>query len=750
MEISTNSINSSDRERLIDNDNDDDAPVKETRVEELVEEVVVDRRVLWYSRDIKIFLTPIDMSEVDFHHHMKKIDYIAGFPVVLLVDTNSAVIKLIGIEDSNVASIDLDLMGSVSKMGTTTNSDYFHVVYNYTRKSLTFALNVIFPILKEENNIDETLGEFEFIFKQFTLWTLIESDFNQAQEDNRKPNSVARGLENGGVWVRQGIKAGGRSTGDAIRYLGKKYTDNTLSWKMRDSVADENKDDVKDPIRSATRLVEKKDVDKALKMKDRGESVHAGIRTFTSTALRPIRYLGEKASTLATIRKEDEKDKNRPIMDTIGGIGNAAASIFKGFTEALTEIGEATSEAAMHHSRNLYGDEYANSVTQHYVDGYGEIGLGLYKGLNVVSFGIHGLMIDAVVEGTMLSISLYEFLVGPVLFQDYIELITLPSLEKKSFFFVLRPWSLAFYDTASDFCRRPKKIIPTSMLDTIPKMRGRKADGSANDPSLLTKLKGTESHIELCTIDGSSYLLVIDSLIEKLMLELELASKRVETIEKRESGAIEIAIERRLSMLPKTHFIKILIKEVILAPNLVEDDNQDIYELSADKTKIEEAGDSTYLPLASDEVSADRKTTPTSSNNLAGLVNEKITELKYNFYKSCELQILPTTPFGVGIVNERITTALTELHQVENEACGCSANFSDDPFLLGKNACLAPAECRALQFSLHCSSNAVMAKIKVASATVLISKITASENLWIDLKKKGKIMAKVLIDIQLF
>jgi len=56
-------------------------------------------------------------------------------------------------------------------------------------------------------------------------------------------------------------------------------------------------------------------------MKQRGESVHAGLRTFTSTALRPIRYLGEKASTIAKVSGE-EKEKDRPIMDTVGGLGN--------------------------------------------------------------------------------------------------------------------------------------------------------------------------------------------------------------------------------------------------------------------------------------------------------------------------------------------------------------------------------------------------------------------------------------------
>jgi len=47
------------------------------------------------------------------------------------------------------------------------------------------------------------------------------------------------------------------------------------------------------------------------------------------------------------------------------------ASVFKGFTEAISEIGSATSDAALYHSKHLHGDEYASTVTKHYVDGYG-------------------------------------------------------------------------------------------------------------------------------------------------------------------------------------------------------------------------------------------------------------------------------------------------------------------------------------------------------------------------------------------
>ena len=794
VRLISNDETSSSSNAAIVNDND--------VVGGLVEEVVVvDERVLWYNRTMRVFLSPIDMTDDDYHHYVKKINYISGFPILLLVDYNSSVMKLIGQEDSNVASIDLDLLASISKEKTvvsihnnndnnddnnndsnnddssndnssTIQGDYVHVMYSYTRKGAAFHLNVFFSITRSDPNvlkdIEDSILELEFIFKQYTLWTFYDDNNNdtnnqKAHEDDRKPNNIARGFEKTGVLLREGLKAGGRSTGEAIRFLGKKYTENTLKWKSRQSVASESRvADGDDISRSEPRLVEQDDIDKAKLMKERGESVHAGIRTVTSTALRPIRYLGEAASKMAAIKK-DEKDSRRPILDTVGGVGNALSSVFKGVTEAWSEIGSATSDAALYHSRHLHGNDYADAVTKHYVEGMGEIALGLYKGINVATLGVHGLVLDAVVEGTMLSISLYEFLVGPVIIQDYMDIITLPSLKKTRVFLVLRPWSIAIYETASCFCKRPIKLIATSMLDTIPKLRRKEAhDTDAenvagnNDPTLFDKLKGTETHIEICTVDCSTYLLFPNPLLlEKLFNELELACRRVETIDKRNSGALEIAVERRLSLMPKETFIKLSLFEVVLASNL-EEDNQDIYDLADKKTHIPAAVDAeadiSYLPLATDEVEVDRKTTPTtSSTNLVSLT-DKISELKYNFFKSCEVTILPLTHHGVGIVSEKVTSSSTKLEheQLENDEKRYSASWDEEHILLGKNACLSPSELKLIQFSIYCEST-VKSKVRVGTAKVLLNKLSGTtENIWIDLKKKGKVEAKLRLAITIF
>lgn len=139
-------------------------------------------------------------------------------------------------------------------------------------------------------------------------------------------------------------------------------------------------------------------------------------------------------------------------------------------TEALGEIGSAIGDSAMHHSRTVYGEDYAEQVTKTYVDAAAELGKAGYKFVNVASIGIYGIMLDAMIEGSTLLISLYEYLLGPVLLQGYMFVLQPPMLRPKRFFVVLRPWSIALYRHSSDFTDRPVKIIITSLLDTLPKL----------------------------------------------------------------------------------------------------------------------------------------------------------------------------------------------------------------------------------------------------------------------------------------
>ena len=47
----------------------------------------------------------------------------------------------------------------------------------------------------------------------------------------------------------------------------------------------------------------------------------------------------------------------------------------------------------------MHGEEYAERVTKLHVEGAGQVGLGLYKVGNVLSFGVAGIAADMVFEG---------------------------------------------------------------------------------------------------------------------------------------------------------------------------------------------------------------------------------------------------------------------------------------------------------------------------------------------------------------
>ena len=412
----------------------------------------------------------------------------------------------------------------------------------------------------------------------------------------------------------------------------------------------------------------------ALASKQWAESVHTVATTITSAVLFPVRTIGRLAADTfgrggsdvvsltntnttttaaststesASCREEEENVVHRAIYDTVGGLGNGVMNICKGVTEALGEIGSAIGDSAMYHSLQVNGPEYAEMVTKHYVDAAGEIGLAGYKVVNVASLGLHGVMINAVMEGTSYSLGLYDYLVGPILIQGYMYMMQQPMMNSRKYFVVLRPWSIAFYSSALDISQKPHKIIAVSMLDTLPKLRirasqqqlsGQQQQGGvsreaytmhrsdddiedddgfeckddddninndkddnnkdsnssavptsemSSEPILLpiidasvdaayfpssntttstttttttyqTLSRANSSHIEICTVDCSTYLLYLpEHVIHEWYTELVEAVNRVETIAKRKSGADEIAMTRRLNMMPLTHYIKI-------------------------------------------------------------------------------------------------------------------------------------------------------------------------------------------------
>jgi Senescence-associated protein len=308
---------------------------------------------------------------------------------------------------------------------------------------LTFHSTV--PADRPAQEIAAPFRALDFVLSQFSLFREISpNNINGNHPDfqsGKKPNIVARGFEGAGVVLRKGLLSGGKATGSAIRYLGKKYTNHVVK-SQQNAASNQTQLHLPSVEAGAAQNYAPTDpalVEKAERQRAQAESFHAGARTITSAALYPVRWFGKKASTMATNKNEANNSKTkRAVLDTMGGIGNGAAHVFKGLTEALSEIGDAVGDAAMHHATTVHGEEYAQTVTKQYVNAAGEVGLAGYKVGNVASFGVAGVMVDAMIEGTALAISLYEFLVGPVLLQAYMPMVMLPRTIPKVYFVVLR------------------------------------------------------------------------------------------------------------------------------------------------------------------------------------------------------------------------------------------------------------------------------------------------------------------------
>jgi hypothetical protein len=104
----------------------------------------------------------------------------------------------------------------------------------------------------------------------------------------------------------------------------------------------------------------------------------------------------------------------------------------------MSEVGEAIGEVTLQHSTAVHGEAYAEQVTQKYIDAAAYIGLAGYKISNVVTIGVYGVAIEAAIEGTVLALSLYDFLVGPVLLQCRMMFVQAPFTKPKEYFVVLR------------------------------------------------------------------------------------------------------------------------------------------------------------------------------------------------------------------------------------------------------------------------------------------------------------------------
>lgn len=482
----------------------------------------------------------------------------------------------------DVFSIDLDLITMIAVVADENDCVETETIVNnmliieveYSRLEVFSKLKFVGSL---ENNISaetlrdemveplkEDMKRLTFILGQYTFFIGKTAENLEVVDMMRAPNILARGIESTGTFIRHGLRATGEVTANVIIAAERSYT-RYLSA----------------PAAVAKEFTEE-DVEYAKKQEEYAKNLHAATSSLAGTILYPVRWTGMKAAELS---KGEELRGVHPVqkavVDTVAGIGNAVTSVAKGITEAIGVVGAGIGNAAVHYSTSAYGEEYTENVTQHYVNAGEAIGKTGYKVTNLITNGASGVFLSAVVEGTDMVINLFEYLVGPVLLQGVIGMAQLPFTTPTYYFAVLRPWSISFYTSASDFTSKPFKVLATSLLDTLPVIREDEItvpEGySALDNSLADFGSPTSDighqlsdeglqtghrkrRIELCTVDCSTYLLwPEEAFVEDWFAELKAASQRVETIAKRRSGAAEICETRRGRMLPKSSFIRMKI-----------------------------------------------------------------------------------------------------------------------------------------------------------------------------------------------
>lgn len=251
--------------------------------------------------------------------------------------------------------------------------------YIYTRFSERYLIQII-TVNNEENitvSEKEEIEIFEFYLQQFCRYNVISNylDFNENDnhqlndstnmkaEEKRKVNVVAKGAESTGFLLRKGLKEGGKSAGDIIRYIGNAIPvtgDNTSSSNtsslssgyttlsttensehqsislLSDTENNNNSSDNSNICVSKIKLTEEEiaaEEKRAEYFRQQAETIHSYTKTATSAIMLPIRMMGRKAVELAQPSPQEEDGWKKAVMDTVGGCGNGIMSIAKGFTE---------------------------------------------------------------------------------------------------------------------------------------------------------------------------------------------------------------------------------------------------------------------------------------------------------------------------------------------------------------------------------------------------------------------------------
>ena len=148
-------------------------------------------------------------------------------------DQYSAQLEVGEANDTRVVLI-LDVLARIVRnINDVSSDDAEERFYSYERQGQNIVLVFRTLIPSDTNTPTAAVAIFrglEYGFSQYTIFRVLTPSSggltdSQVHEDTTQPNFVARGLELSGLALRNGLKAGGKSTGSAIRTLGNKYTD---------------------------------------------------------------------------------------------------------------------------------------------------------------------------------------------------------------------------------------------------------------------------------------------------------------------------------------------------------------------------------------------------------------------------------------------------------------------------------------------------------------------------------------------
>ncbi|CEL92444.1 unnamed protein product [Vitrella brassicaformis CCMP3155] len=155
----------------------------------------------------------------------------------------------------------------------------------------------------------------------------------------------------------------------------------------------------------------------------------------------------------------------RHLAEVVSSVGIAYVHVMRNVDMGVKNVVESIQDAALHHSKEVYGEDWTNEVTKRHVEALDRWGMGVYHGLYAYQMGLTDVAMYMAAEVGDQGINRIGYLSGPVLMQGYLLLASpplRPDFQKR--WVVVRPWSICFYESSSHLARRPLYTIPTGNL----------------------------------------------------------------------------------------------------------------------------------------------------------------------------------------------------------------------------------------------------------------------------------------------